>query len=213
MSDELEVFHREFTKGKLGRKDLPEDPLTLVKQWIADAAKEGNPEPNAMSVSTVDESGTPQSRMVLLKALNDRGFVFCTSFDSPKGKQLAANNQIALLFYWPESERQIRITGVAEPVSRDESAGYFYARPRGSQLAVLAGLQSSVLLDRKTLEDHFHALAERFEGLEVELPASWGGFRVQPRTIEFWQGGENRLHDRFLFTREGESWRIERLSP
>lgn len=166
-----------------------------------------------MTLATAASDGTPSARVVLLKGLSENGFVFYTNYESPKGKELAANPKAALVFYWPELERQVRVAGRVERVSREQSAAYFHSRPRGSQLGAWASRQSEIIPGREPLEDRLRALQAEYPG-EVPLPPFWGGFRLLPRQIEFWQGRPNRLHDRLLYSLQQDgSWRRERLSP
>ena len=169
--------------------------------------------PSAMSLATVDADGAPHCRMVLLKTVDERGFVFGTHRDSPKGRDLLANPNAALVFYWARIERQVRVEGKARWLSAEENASIFTARPRGAQLAALLGHQSEEVADRKILEDRYAQVVAEFEGKEIPPPEGWGGFAIQPESIEFWQGGLHRLHDRFVFRRSGDGWAVERLMP
>ncbi len=166
-----------------------------------------------MTLATVDAEGMPSARIVLLKGFDARGFVFFTNYDSHKGEELAKTPRAALVFFWPELERQVRIRGAVERVSREESESYFHSRPPGSQLGAWASAQSTVIPSRQVLEDRLAALEVQYRDSEVPVPPHWGGFRVAPNTIELWQGRPNRLHDRLLSTRDGQSWRRERLAP
>ncbi len=206
-------FHPDRT---LERDDLMDDPVAQFLRWLEDAEAEGVPLPNAMALATADADGRPSVRHVLLRGLDDRGFVFYTNRESRKGRQLAENPNAALVFLWKELDRQVCVVGRVELVSDEESDAYFATRPRDAQLGAWASPQSTVLESRTELE---HALAEvdsRFRGQDVSRPGFWGGYRVVPATIEFWQGRAFRLHDRFRFTRDDADpagWRVERLAP
>lgn len=195
--------------------DLAPDPIEQFAHWFKETAS--NPaihEPNAMVVSTADADGRPSSRTVLLKHYDQAGFVFFSNYGSRKGRELAANPYVSLLFPWHPLARQVIVTGRAERTGRDETVAYFRTRPHGSQLGAWASRQSSVIESRAELLARYEELHARYpEGEQVPVPPEWGGFRVVPETVEFWQGHENRLHDRLRYVREGESWRVERLSP
>jgi pyridoxamine 5'-phosphate oxidase len=170
-------------------------------------------EPNAMTLATATAAGVPSARIVLLKGLDERGFVFFTDYRSQKGSELEGNPAAALVFYWPELERQVRITGQASPVGREESEAYFRSRPRASRVSAWVSHQSQVIGSRKELEDRIPEFDALYPGEDVPLPSYWGGFRVVPNAIEFWQGRTSRLHDRIRYVCEGPGWKIERLSP
>ncbi len=213
MTVSLGDLRREYASTQLDPATLDADPVAQFRKWYADAERAQLLEPNAMSLATVDASGRPSARIVLLKGIDARGLVFFTDYRSHKARDLAANPRAALTFLWKELDRQVRAAGHAEIVTRDESAAYFRTRPRGSRLGAWASEQSAVLSDRATLEREVARLDAQFPGEEIPLPPHWGGYRVVPNEFEFWQGRENRLHDRFRYSWERDRWRIERLSP
>ena len=204
---------REYKRGTLARKDLDPDPIKQFAQWFAEAMEVQSLDAHGMTLATADKKGQPSARTVLLKKFDERGFVFCTNYDSRKGKEIAENPQAALLLYWPLLERQVHITGTIAKVPREESEKYFNERPEGSRLAAMASMQSEVLPNREVLEKRFAELVKQYKGKEIPVPQNWGGYVLEPRTIEFWQGGVNRLHDRFEYRRVKDKWVIERLSP
>ena len=210
---ELEDIRREYTKGGLRRKDFLADPIAQFDVWLQQAIKAKMTDPTAMTVATVDESGQPFQRIVLLKHVDEQGFVFYTNLGSRKAEQIGVNSKVSLHFPWHPLERQVHITGVAEKLSVVENMKYFSSRPKESQLAAIASKQSSRISARGVLEGKFLELKQKFEKGEVPVPSFWGGFRIKPTSIEFWQGGEHRLHDRFLFSKEQEAWHIDRLAP
>jgi pyridoxamine 5'-phosphate oxidase len=182
--------------------------------WFADAVAAEIAEPNAMSLATADADGAPSVRIVLLKGYDERGFVFFTNYDSRKGRELAANPRAALLFAWLDLERQVRVTGPVERVARAETEAYFATRPRGAQLGAWASPQSAVIDGREELERRLAAVEARFADTQVPPPPHWGGFRVRPETVEFWQGRPDRLHDRLRYRQRADGgWRLERLAP
>ena len=198
----------------LTRKNVDPNPFKQFEQWFQ-AATEAEPVlPEAVSLSTATREGRLSSRMVLLKDFDETGFVFYSNYESRKGLELAENPNAALVFYWRQLERQICITGTVSKVSREESEAYFRTRPRGSQIGALTSSQSQVVARREVLENRFQQLLAEYEGGEIPLPSYWGGYRLSPVTIEFWQGRSDRLHDRFLYKRQpGGPWQLERLSP
>lgn len=196
----------------LQESDLDSNPLKQFEKWFEEVLASGLEEPNAMVLSTVNE-GKPSARIVLLKDL-DSGFKFFTNYGSKKGQEMEENPQVALTFFWKELERQVRIEGLVEKVSADESDEYFKSRPRGSQIGAWVSHQSAAIASREVLEATNAELEARFEGKEIQRPDHWGGYRVIPTYIEFWQGRPSRLHDRLAYTKkEDNSWKIERLSP
>ncbi|WP_435614436.1 pyridoxamine 5'-phosphate oxidase [Streptomyces coelicoflavus] len=213
---DLASMRKQYRAEGLSETELAATPVEQFARWFKQAATDGGLfEPNAMVVSTADAEGRPSSRTVLLKHFDAQGFVFYTNYDSRKGRELDANPYVSLLFPWHPMARQVVVTGVARRTGRDETAAYFRTRPHGSQLGAWASVQSSVVADRRALDGAYAELVARYpEGEQVPVPPHWGGFRVVPQTVEFWQGRENRLHDRLRYVAEGGGgWRVERLSP
>ncbi len=209
-----ETLRRELMAAGLHSEDLCSDPIKQFEQWYAQANETDLPEPNAMSLATVDEHGQPWQRIVLLKLFDERGFVFFTNYSSRKAKQIAVNRKVSLLFPWQALGQQVKVTGKAEKISTAESVRYFATRPRGSQIGAWASHQSQVIKSRAILDTLFDELKQQFMDGDVPLPPFWGGYRVAPETIEFWQARDNRLHDRFIYRRdETTQWFSERLSP
>jgi pyridoxamine 5'-phosphate oxidase len=207
-------FRREYTAGGLTRDMLDPDPLRQFEHWLEQAVRAGLEDPTAMVLATVEDSGAPWQRIVLLKGLSQGGFVFYTNYDSPKAADIASRNQVSLLFPWNELDRQVIIGGRAEKMSVAESASYFATRPRESQIAAWASRQSRPISKRALLIEEFKAMKRKFGKGEIPLPDFWGGYRVHPQRIEFWQGGEHRLHDRFEYRlQDGGDWSIEQLQP
>lgn len=211
---DLAAMRRQYQHDGLLEDRIAADPLTQFTDWFHDAADAGVDEPNAMVLSTADAAGRPGSRTVLLKGFDRRGFVFYTNYGSRKGTDLAANPYASLLFPWITLARQVIVGGRVEKVGRDETAAYFRTRPHGSQLGAWASEQSSPVAGREVLERRYADLEARYpEGEGVPVPPFWGGYRVVPETVEFWQGRENRLHDRLRYVADGGGWRVERLCP
>ena len=210
---DLEALRREYLKDGLEREDLADDPFDQFEKWMAQFLELGLADPTAMTVATVAPDGQPSQRIVLLKHVDQSGFVFYTNYSSRKASEIDANPKISLHFPWHVVERQIKVCGVAEKVSQAESLRYFTSRPKGSQLAAAASPQSQVISSRSLLLNEFERLKQKFREGEIPLPDFWGGYRVVPSEIEFWQGGQNRLHDRFRYSRSGDAWEIDRLAP
>lgn len=207
-------MRREYRSGVLELADLDPDPIAQFQLWFADAQAAESIEPNAMAVATATPDGRPSTRFVLCKGVDERGFRFFTNYNSHKGHELDANPHAALAFFWPTLERQVRIEGRVERLSDEESEAYFHSRPKGSQIGAITSPQSQPLPDRAVLERAVNEATERYQDAEVPFPAgSWGGYLVIPERIEFWQGRKSRLHDRFQYMRQGDSWVIERLAP
>jgi len=206
-------FRHEYIGEGLRRADLDSDPIKQFDSWFAAAAKAGIHDANAMSLATAAD-GRPSARIVLLKDFDERGFVFFTNYASDKGRHLEKNPRAALVLYWMEVERQIRIEGTVEKTSREESEQYFHTRPEGAQLGAWASRQSEVIDGRRVLDARLDEMKQRYAQDEIPLPPHWGGYRVKPDVFEFWQGRPNRLHDRFRYTRQADgSWQIDRLAP
>jgi pyridoxamine 5'-phosphate oxidase len=206
-------LRREYTKDALLESNVLPDPIAQFDRWFNDATLAGLPEANAMTLATVDTSGAPSARIVLLKSFDQRGFVFFTNYSSRKGRDLAANPRAALCFFWESLERQVRIEGTVEKTTRQESEDYFHSRPIGSQIGAWVSQQSEAIESREALDRRAEELLAKFVNTGVPLPDSWGGFRVVPHTIEFWQGRPSRLHDRLQYVRDGDRWKIRRLCP
>ena len=209
----LAALRREYGDAGLDAPDLEPDPVAMFRRWLGEAVAAGLGEPNAMVVSTVSPHGRPSSRLVLLKGLDEQGFVFYTNYDSHKGRDLEGNPTAALLFPWHDLQRQVRVEGPAERVGRQESEEYFATRPRESQLGAWASPQSSEVDGREDLDTYYADAEQRFEGEDVALPPNWGGFRVRPELVEFWQGRRGRLHDRLVYRSAGDDWEVVRLAP
>jgi pyridoxamine 5'-phosphate oxidase len=206
-------LRQEYTSTGLDKANVDPDPIVQFHEWFEKVIDADLHEPNAMILATATADGKPSARTVLLKGYDERGFVFYTNYEGRKAKEIEANPRCALLFYWGELERQVRIEGHASCLSGEESDAYFAGRPRGSRLGAWASEQSRPVKDRSVLEERVRALEAQYEGREIPRPPFWGGYRVEPEEIEFWQGRENRLHDRLVYRREGGAWRIERLQP
>ena len=205
--------HTDYGQTPLDERDVLSDPIAQARLWLDQAAESNVYEPNAMVLSTIDPDGLPSSRTVLLRALDERGLEFFTSYTSAKGRALLAHPEVSIVFPWYLIHRQIIVRGVAAPVDPAVSEAYFASRPRGSQIAATASDQSRPIASRDELERRVEELEAKYDGRDVPRPDTWGGFRVVPESIEFWQGRSSRLHDRLRFTRSGSGWTMERLQP
>jgi pyridoxamine 5'-phosphate oxidase len=207
-------LRKEYTNAGLTENELDPNPFKQFRKWLNQALEVGLPEPTAMTLATATKDGKPSARMVLLKHFDEEGFVFFTNYKSRKGRELLRNPAAALVFYWVELERQVRIIGTAKKVSHEESEQYFRTRPIGSQLAAWASKQSEILQSRQEIEKRVLELEAQYTNKEIPVPPIWGGFRIKPTEIELWQGRPNRLHDRLRYAlARGGKWKIERLAP
>ena len=209
----LADLRQEYTLAGLSEKDVARDPYRQFEKWFQEAQAAKIHEPNAAILATATKDGRPSARTVLLKAVDGRGFVFYTNYESRKGRDLEANPRASYVFAWLPLERQVIVEGSVAKVAREESEAYFHSRPRASQLAAWASAQSSIIAGRGALEESMKAVEKKYSGTEAPLPPNWGGFRILPETVEFWQGRRSRLHDRLRYRREGDAWILERLSP
>ena len=211
---DISHFRREYLQGGLNKSDLASDPVNQFATWFDQARKTTIADPTAMVLATVDKDSRPSQRTVLLKYFDEDGFVFFTNYGSRKADEIASNDRVSLLFVWLELDRQVMINGYAEKISAKDSARYFVSRPRDSQVAAWVSSQSHGLSSRQALMQKFAEMKKKFGEGKIPLPTFWGGYRVVPSEIEFWQGRENRLHDRFMYQMTGNStWSIERLAP
>lgn len=199
--------------ASLNEDQAGDDPVSFFEHWFKEAEDAAVMEVNAMTLATVDHSGRPHARIVLLKGIEKGGFVFYTNYHSAKGRQIAANGHGALVFFWKEIERQVRVEGILEKVNPEESDEYFAMRPRGSQIGAIASPQSQRISERSVLEHNVAELEQRLQGKTVERPEHWGGYRLKPELVEFWQGRSSRLHDRVVFEKKQEGWEKYRLAP
>ena len=211
--DEIAQLRKDYTLHTLNEDEVDPSPLAQFQRWWNDAEKSQIDEMNAMTLATTGQDGMPEARTVLLKAFDEKGFVFFTNYNSAKSQQLDFNANCCLLFFWKELERQVRINGIAEKISVKESIDYFDSRPDGSKIGAWASPQSVVVAGKTWLKETFEYYAERFKHGKIPKPPHWGGYRVKPQRIEFWQGRPSRMHDRILYTKQEEAWKIERLAP
>ncbi|MCF3651376.1 pyridoxamine 5'-phosphate oxidase [Synoicihabitans lomoniglobus] len=209
----LASLRKDYSLAGLAEADLARDPFRQFDKWFQEAEAANVIEPNAMTLATVDSDGTPRARTMLLKSVDGRGFVFFTNYESAKGRDLTTTPRATLLFPWLALERQVIATGTVTKISREETDAYFQSRPLGSQFGAWASPQSTVVPSRKTLEDNLRAVESRYAGQPVPTPPHWGGYCLNPATVDFWQGRRNRLHDRLRYRRADQDWVIERLAP
>ena len=209
---ELQDYRRQYTKGGLREASMPDDPMVLFEQWQRDASVAGLADPTGVVVATVQPDGSIRQRFVLLRGVSEDGFVFFTNYNSDKAAALAQNDRSSMLFPWNELDRQVSVSGKVEKIAESESDAYFAARPRASQIAAWTSQQSQPIASRGALEAQYQATLERFDGGDVPRPGHWGGFKLVPERIEFWQGGEDRLHDRFVY-HYANGWSRLRLQP
>lgn len=209
----FQTIRKEYLSGGIRRESLLPDPVAQFANWFDEAVSSGCAEPNSMALATASAEGVPSLRMVLLKDFDHDGFVFFTNYESRKGRELAENPRGALLFYWPELHRQVRLEGAIEKLPAEASRAYFHSRPFLSRIGALASRQSAPIESREVLEKRFAELEEQYRGQAVPMPEAWGGYRLRPARFEFWQGRENRLHDRIVYLLRQHHWQKERLSP
>ncbi|MDT0687809.1 pyridoxamine 5'-phosphate oxidase [Autumnicola psychrophila] len=214
MEKDLQNYRKSYEKYEFSEKPIPVSPLVLFGEWFVEAENDDSVgEVNAMNVATIGLDGFPKNRIVLLKKYDKKGFTFYTNYKSEKGLDIEKNPHICLSFFWPNMERQVIIKGVATKNTKEESIKYFHSRPRGSQLGALASNQSEPISSREELEVKIEQLTKKYEGQTIPKPEEWGGYNVSPVSYEFWQGRQNRLHDRILFSKLEEKWKVERLAP
>ena len=210
----IQNLRQDYKAASLSETDISLDPYLQFEKWFQEALNAAISEPNAMTLATANENGIPSARVVLLKEFTTEGFVFYTNYNSQKGKEIEQNPYACLVFFWVDLERQVRIDGVVEKVSEEESTQYFHSRPKGSQLGAIASRQSEKIKSRKVIEDKLADLEKDYAEKDVPKPEYWGGYRVIPNRIEFWQGRSNRLHDRIVYIQDkDQSWKFERLAP
>jgi len=209
----LRDIRTNYQKHELSEQKISKNPFQQLTLWLKDAVSGKTPEPTAMVLSTLDQSGNPDSRVVLLKELTPEGLVFFTNYNSKKGQQISVNQHVSVVFFWTKTERQVRIKGTAEKITEKESDTYFLSRPLESQLGAWASPQSQVIESRKILDDNYSRYQEYFQNHEIKKPPHWGGFLIRPEYFEFWQGRPNRLHDRLEYILSGDQWIIRRLAP
>ena len=211
--ENIQNLRQDYRSASLSENDVDSNPILQFKKWFQNAVSSQLYEPNVMTLATSDRFGKPTARIVLLKGIDEDGFVFYTNYESKKGRDLVENPQAALVFFWPELERQVRIEGVVSKVSEQTSSEYFHSRPIGSQIGAMASPQSKVISDRKSLERKVEQLTTQYADQEIPRPLHWGGYLVEPTHIEFWQGRPSRLHDRIVYDLVEGSWIINRLAP
>jgi len=207
------ALRKNYTKGGIVDSNLPDSPIAFFKTWLDEAVKSEVMEPNAMSLATADKDGTPNVRMVLLKGIEGETIHFYTNYESEKGKELADNPQASVAFWWPELERQVRISGSVEKISEKESTDYFHSRPRESQIGAWSSNQSREVMNRVDLQNRYEKIKKKFEGADIPKPEFWGGYQINIKKIEFWQGRPGRLHDRIKYVKNSEEWTKSRLQP
>ncbi|MBA2376038.1 MAG: pyridoxamine 5'-phosphate oxidase [Actinomycetota bacterium] len=213
MDRDISELRQEYARSGLHESDLDPDPVEQFRAWLSDAFDANLVEPNAMTLATATSDGIPSARIVLLRGFDERGFCFYTNYEGRKGGELSSNPRAALVFYWGALERQVRIEGGVSRLSEEESGEYFASRPRGSRIGAWVSEQSELLEKREALEERVEELEREYADGEIPRPHFWGGFRVEPERVEFWQGRESRLHDRLLYERGGDGWGIVRLQP
>ena len=211
--DKISSIRNEYRYAELTEKELEQNPFLQFEKWLNEAIRNHVKEPLAMSVSTIGPDGFPQSRIVLMRNFSKKGCTFFTNYKSQKGKSIVENPRVSLLFFWPELERQVRITGIAKKTPAKESTSYFQSRPFESQVAAIVSKQSTEIPTRAFLEEKFEKLKKSLTGKPAQRPENWGGFLVSPLVFEFWQGRENRLHDRLVYEKTNNNWKVKRLAP
>lgn len=211
--DNLHKMRQEYMSGNLNEEVMPQDPMQMFKMWFSEAIETGLTEPNAMTVATASLDGKPSARVVLLKEVNNMGFVFFTNYLSRKGREITVNPEVALVFDWHDMERQVRVEGRAEKLPVEDSDAYFNSRPEDAKIGAWASPQSKIVKNRDELEKLEDEIMEQFEDMEVHRPSHWGGYLIRPSVIEFWQGRPNRMHDRIVYYNTEEGWSMHRLAP
>ena len=209
----LRDIRTNYQKFELTEQTVDKDPIRQLTLWLHDAVSGKAPDPTAMILSTIDADGNPESRVVLLKELSDDGLIFFTNYNSKKGNQISANSNVSVVFFWAETERQVRIKGIAEKIAETESESYFLSRPLESQLGAWASPQSQIIESRQIIDNNYNHYQHYFQNNELKKPPYWGGFLIRPEYFEFWQGRSNRLHDRIEFSKVENQWKIQRLAP
>lgn len=210
---DIQKLREDYSQSSLDENDVDKDPISQFKSWLNESIQTKLPEPNAMTLATVDEDHKPHSRIVLLKGIENGKFIFYTNYNSSKGKEMDGNPNVSLCFLWKELERQVRIDGMVQRMSREESEEYFKTRPTKSQIGALASDQSQEIESRSVLEKRFEELHTQYATGNIPMPESWGGYKVEPNSIEFWQGRRSRLHDRIKYEKTETNWTIKRLAP